>query len=174
MSEHPTRYLIDSSVFIQAHRTYYAFHLCPGFWDSLIWLHNKGRILSLDKVHEEICDGDEDALVSWAKSAMPTSGFVASDDADVVSWYGKMQVWANANPQFSAAAKAEFADEPDAWLIAYAKAKNFTLVTREVFSPDIKWKIPIPNVCKAKEFAVDCIDTFEMLERLEVKFHFNP
>jgi hypothetical protein len=59
-------------------------------------------------------------------------------------------------------------------LIAYAKAKNLTLVTREVFSPDIKWKIPIPNVCKAKDFTVDCIDTFEMLEQLGVKFHFNP
>jgi len=173
MSEPATRYLIDTSVFIQAHRAYYAFNLCPGFWNSLVWFHNKGLVFSLDKVMEEICDGDEDALVKWAKSDMPKTGFVPSDDADVVAWYAKMQVWANAQSQFTAAAKSEFATEPDAWLVAYAKAKNLTLVTREEFSPNIKWRIPIPNVCKAKDFMVNCINTFTMLERLGIQFHWK-
>ncbi|HEX4350598.1 MAG TPA: DUF4411 family protein, partial [Verrucomicrobiae bacterium] len=151
-------------------RTYYAFHLCPGFWDSLIWLHSKGRIFSLDKVREEICDGEGDSLIDWAKLKMPKEAFFASDDPDVIHWYGKMQEWANASVQFSDAAKAEFATVADAWLVAYAKAKNLTLVSREIFAPDIKWKIPIPNVCMAREFQVSHIDTFVMLERLGVQF----
>ncbi len=43
-------YLIDTSVFIQAYRAYYSFRLCPGFWESLVELHNQGRVLSIDRV----------------------------------------------------------------------------------------------------------------------------
>jgi hypothetical protein len=31
-----TEYLIDSDVLIQAHRSYYAFDICSGFWDAII------------------------------------------------------------------------------------------------------------------------------------------
>jgi len=146
MSDDNTRYLIDTSVFIQAQRTYYAFNLCPGFWESLVWLHKQGRVFSLDKVMEEICDGEEDDLVNWAKKSMPSKCFLACDDPEVIGWYAKMQLWANSEPQFSPAAKAEFASAADAWLVAYAKAKNLTVVTQEVFSANVRWRIPIPNV----------------------------
>lgn len=165
-----TRYLIDTSVFIQAHRAYYSFRLCPGFWDSLIELHKQGRVMSIDRVNDEICFGEEDELTVWAKKQMPKSFFAPSNDLSVVRWYAQIQMWANSQPQFSPAAKAEFADETDAWVVAYAGANNFTVATQEVFSPDIQRKVPIPNICKAENFKVPCVDVFTMLTRIGVQF----
>ena len=165
-----TRYLIDSSVFIQAHRTYYAFGLCPGFWDSLVWHHSQGSVLSLDKVRDEI--GDEgDALARWAATIIPAAAFASSSDADVISRYAEMPVWANSQAQYTAAARAEFASVADAWLVAYAKAKNLTLVTQEVFAANVKARIPIPNVCKT--FDVNYTDSFTMLKNLSVQFNWD-
>src|SRR5882724_5621885 len=129
MSAPDTRYLIDTSVLIQAQRAYYSFRLCPGFWDSLVALHKQGRVMSIDRVFDEICFGEEDELTVWSKTVMPKSFFNASDESDVVGWFAQIQVWANSQPQFSPAAKAEFADETDAWVVAYAGAKNLTVVT---------------------------------------------
>jgi hypothetical protein len=169
MSAINTRYLIDTSVFIQAQRAYYSFRIAPGFWDSLIELHKQGRVISIDRVYDEICFGEEDELTVWAKTAMPKSFFDASGDLPAVRWYAQIQTWANSQPQFSAAAKSEFADETDAWVVAYAGANNCTVVTQEVFSPDIQRKVPIPNICKADAFKVPCVDVFTMLERLGVQ-----
>ena len=54
------------------------------------------------------------------------------------------------------------------WLIATAMATGATIVTQEVYKPDIKRKIHIPNVCKLLEEPY--MDTFEMLHDLEAKF----
>lgn len=55
----------------------------------------------------------------------------------------------------------------DSWLIAMAKAYQYTIVTHEEYKSDIKRKIPIPNVCRA--FDIPYINTFEMLRRLGVR-----
>jgi hypothetical protein len=44
------------------------------------------------------------------------------------------------------------------------------VVTQEIFSAYIKLRIPIPNVCKAKEFKVPCVNIFTMLSNLGVQF----
>ncbi len=43
------RYLVDASVLMEAHRRYYRFAVCPGFWDALIWHHKQGTISSIDR-----------------------------------------------------------------------------------------------------------------------------
>ncbi len=168
MSNPPPNYLVDTSVFVQAHRKYYSFNLCPGFWKSVVWFNKEGKVFSLDKVKQDILAGrEEDPLKQWAKSAMK---FEPSTDLDVVAWYAKMQQWAQAHPQYTDAAKAEFASVSDAWIIAFAKAKNLTLVTDERYDAKIKRRIKIPNVCKAPDFSIACITTFDMLKALGVKF----
>jgi hypothetical protein len=168
MSE--TRYIIDTSVFIQAYRAYYSFSLCPGFWSSLVALHNHGLVFSIDRVLDEICWGYEDELSIWAKKSMPKTCFLSAAEPAVIGWYAQIQAWANSQPQFTPSARSEFADETDAWIVAYAGARNMTVVTQEVFSPSIQRKIPIPNICKADAFKVNCLDVFEMLKRLGVQF----
>lgn len=168
MSEY--RYLIDSNIFIEAHRRYYAFNLCPGFWQSLVWLHGQDRVISLDRVKNELSD-EGDSLDEWAKNTMPASGFAPSNDPIVVEWFGKIQIWAQNHSQFTDAAKEEFAQVADAWLIAYARAHGLILVTHEQFKPGVKKRIPIPNVCN--QFDVPCANTFEMLTSLDVKYHWE-
>ena len=63
-------FLLDANVFIEAKRRYYAFDLCPGFWDCLIWHHGAARIQSIDRVRQELERGGDD-LSDWVVSVMP-------------------------------------------------------------------------------------------------------
>jgi len=164
------KYLLDANVFIQAKRRYYAFDVCPGFWECLVWHHQGAWVHSIDRVKEELERG-ADELKDWVQATMPTSCFASSDDVEVIEQYSQMQLWAHQQGQFTESAKAEFAAKADAWLIAYAKAKHLVLVTHEVLDRHIQRKIPMPNVCDA--FDVVYIDTFVMLRELEVQFHWR-
>lgn len=159
-------YVLDSSVFIQAKRQYYAFDLVPSFWDALVTKAQAGQVQSIDRVKAEINRGQDD-LMKWANSNF-LQWFFRTDQTDVYQSYRNVIKWANDQPQFSEAAKSEFAcvDNADAWVIAYASARKYIVVTQEIFSPDIKRRILIPNVCKA--FSVKFVDTFEMLRKLGV------
>jgi hypothetical protein len=86
------------------------------------------------------------------------------DGEDVVGAYRALMKWSFGQDQFLDAAQAEFASKADAWLVAYAKVTGHVVVTEEVFAPNIKKQIEIPNACRA--FSVPCINTFEMLRDL--------
>lgn len=163
-------YVLDTNVFVQAHRRHYAFEICPGFWDCLIHYHETGRIVSIDRVRDEILAGD--ALETWAKDTAPSSLFAVTADAVVVQNYADMVRWVQANSQFNSEAKAEFAQVADAWLCAYAKAEaQHIVVTHEEISPHAKRRVPIPNVCQ--QFGVDYVDPFRMLKELKVRFQWS-
>lgn len=165
------KFLLDANVFIEAKRRYYAFDLCPGFWECLIWHHQKGRVLSLDRVKQELERGGDD-LRQWASSVMPATCFVSSDEPAVIREFAQMLAWVQAQSQFFPEAKAEFAAKADGWLIAYAKAKDLVLVTHEVLARDARRKVPMPNICEA--FGVPYVDTFDMLRELETQFSWQP
>lgn len=159
-------FVLDANVFITAMRGYYAFDLAPGFWKSLIHLARNGQILSIDYVKGELEKG-KDTLAQWAMNDF-SHAFISTDEEDVQESYREIMTWVLGQDQFSDAAKAEFARGADGWLVAYAKAKECIVVTLETINPDIKRKVPIPNVCQA--FGVQFIDTFEMLRRLGVQW----
>ena len=158
------KFLLDANVFIEARRRYYSFQLVPGFWESLIWYHNQNRLESIDRVKVELIDEE---LEQWAEKVAPPTFFVSTDESAVIDAYGKIQSWAQGHPQFSPEAKAEFASNADAWLVAYAKVKGLVLITQEVLAPESRKKIPIPNVCI--QFGVPYGDTFQMLKELGVE-----
>ena len=166
MSVFPTKYLLDANIFVEAKNRYYGFDICPGFWDSISWQHERSSLYSIDKVGDELKDGN-DLLKNWVINKLPAEFFLSTEDTGISKTYGDTLAWVMAQP-FSAAAKAEYAREADGWLIAYAKSKGFALVTHEVLAPDVKRKVPIPNVCK--QFGVRCINTFEMLRELNTSF----
>jgi len=148
-----------------------AFEICPGFWDCLIHHHETGRIISIDRVREEILAGD--ALESWAKDSAPSSLFAATTNAAVVQHYEDVVSWAQANSQFNSEAKTEFARVADAWLCAFAKTNaQHIVVTHEEFSPQARRWVPIPNVCQ--KFGVGYVDPFTMLKELRVRFQWSP
>lgn len=163
-------YILDANVFIGAHRGYYDFDVAPSFWKSLVNHASKNNIRSIDKIQDEIISPDPknpDRLHLWTADNFK-SYFERTDSQDVIVKYAEIQQWANDNPQFTSSAKEEFARIADAWLIAYAKSKNYTLVTHEAYNPDIRKRILIPVVCK--HFNVKYVNTFEMLRNLKVSF----
>jgi hypothetical protein len=162
----PTNYLLDANVFIQAHRSYYSFDLCPGFWACIPAHHTAGRILSIDKIRAELLTGDP--LDNWVQTVAPTSLFTSTRDERVTVEFAGMMRWVQANPQFQAEAKAEFAQVADGWLVAYAKVHGYTVATLEMHRPEQRSKVPLPNVCL--QFGVPYADTFTMLRDLGSRF----
>ena len=165
MTEEPV-FVLNASVFIEAARRYYAFDLAPKFWELLIEHAANGRIRSIDRIKDELERG-KDQLASWSNSHF-SDNFISTDDEDIVKCYGQIITWVQAQGQFSDAAKHGFAGGADGWLVAYAKAKGCVVVTQEILSPDIKRKVPIPNVCRA--FNLQFVDTFDMLRKLRVRW----
>jgi hypothetical protein len=163
-------YVLDTNVFVQAHRRHYAFEICPGFWDCLIHHHQAGRIISIDRVRAEILAGD--ALETWAKDSAPAALFASTAERTITNNYPAMVGWVQAEAQFKAEAKSEFAQVADGWICAYAKAHSqHVVVTHEELSPDAKKRVPLPNVCT--QFGVDYVEPFEMLKQLRVQFKWS-
>jgi len=160
-------FLLDANVFIDAHRRYYGFDLCPGFWTALVRQHQEHRVFSVDRVRQEISKGT-DKLKKWARQKDLDAFFRNTNDQATLSYFGDMSDWVQGESQYTSEAKSEFATVADGWLVACAKACEFVVVTHEVYSPEAKRKVPIPNVCR--HFAVECVDTFQMLRELKVRF----
>ena len=161
------QYVLDANPFIEAKNRYYGFSLCPGFWKALVAQHNNDRVVSIDRVFDELVEeGDE--LSKWAEEVVPDSFFKKTQDQAVIDMFQKMVMWVNAQPQFTSAAKIEFASVADGWVMAYAKVNDLVVVTHEEFAPLVQKKVPMPNVCL--EFEIEYVNTFEMLKELHVKF----
>jgi len=156
-------FVLDANIFIQANRTYYAFDLVPAFWENLIRHAKNGRILSIDRIKQEL-DLGKDELAEWAKNKF-YEWFVKTDGEDIQRAYSEIVKWVNLSNQFSQPAKVEFAQCADGWLVAYARARNCVVVTHEVESTTTKKKVPIPNICK--HFGIRYTDTFGLLRELE-------
>ena len=166
MSKQQQKFLLDANVFIEAHRRYYSFDICPGFWACLLHYNKCSIIYSIDRVRDELKSGDQ--LGQWIKDSVPSDMFFSTDDSGVTNWYANIMQWVYASTQFNDEAKAEFAKVADGWLIAYAKSNKLTIVTHEVYNPKIKSKVPIPNICR--ELNVVYVDTFMMLRIIKAQF----
>lgn len=174
-----SRFILDSDVFIDAKNKYYAFLICPGFWDSLIYQHNADSVYSIDRVKDELLEGYDgekkreeegkgkiEDLKVWIKDKLPPKFFLGTDEADVINAYKVVMLWAHQNQQYTDSAEADFAKGADGWLVAYAMVHKLTVVTNEQPAPDSKKDIKIPDVCN--HFNVPFMDTFEMLLKLKV------
>ncbi|MFO8066892.1 MAG: DUF4411 family protein [Bacteroidales bacterium] len=162
------KYVLDSNVFIQASRTFYAFDIAEPFWTGLVNYAAEGVLCSIDKVRDELKRGN-DQLSAWASDEF-NAYFASTKDADVINQYGTIVQWAQAQTQYNPPAKKEFmqSDYADTWVIAFAKVNDLTIVTHEIYVADIKKKIPIPNVCE--DFDIKYCDLFQLLRELNFKF----
>ena len=162
-------FALDANIFIEAHRRYYGVDLCPGFWECLRHYGARQRLLSIDRMRSELLRG-RDALSKWVKDG-PTGLFVSSAEPAVADVFADVMAWVQGNAQFRREAKAEFAAAADGWLAAYAKVRGAVVVTHERYSPDVRRRVPLGNVCH--EMDVPMWDTFEMLRELEVCFEWR-
>jgi len=163
-------YIVDSNFFIQAHRDTYPLDIAFSFWNKVRQLALEGKIISIDKVKNEIYDKN-DALESWCTSNLPDNFF--KDTSGVINEYKQVTLWTfSKRSHYSQNAINEFlsADEADAFIIAYALGNiaTRTIVTQEVSRPEMKSKIKIPEPCNA--FSVRYIRTMEMFRELGETF----
>ena len=163
--------LMDADVFISAKNRYYAFEICPGFWNSLVYHFGAGNLRSIDKVRNELLVGrPTEDLYRWVKN-LPAPFFLDTTQASVVDAYTDIIVWVQRNPQYFDRAKAKFATEADGWLVAYGIAHGGVVVTNEQARPESRNRVLLPDVCR--QFGVVHKDTFEMLRLLQIKFDWN-
>ncbi|MFH1892564.1 MAG: DUF4411 family protein [Candidatus Zixiibacteriota bacterium] len=165
-------YILDSDVFIAAKNSYYAFTICPGFWDSLIHHHEEGNVCSIDKVKVELLAGQPtEDLVQWVKNDLPAGFFIGTDDESVISAYQEVMLWVQRNSQYLDQAKAKFATEADGWLVAFAMTHNSTVVTNEQPRPQARNRVLLPDVCA--QFNITTKETFFMLKDLAIRFEWK-
>jgi len=156
------KYLLDSNIFIQAHRMHYPFDVFPSFWNKLIELSDKGLIISIDKVKKELCDNStQDDLSIWCSQTMSDNFF--QDSSSCIDKYAEIAVWTSGHPHFQQSAKDEFlsTDLADPWLIAYAMKNDCIIVTHEISQPQRRNRIKIPEPCM--HFGVSYITPIQML-----------
>lgn len=166
MTEGSRVYVLDSNVFIQAARSYYPQKLVPCFWEALVEHAKRGHILSIDRVKNEL-DRGRDELSAWANAHF-ANYFLKTDEPRIVEAYGKISQWLGNNEQYKCEAKRNFlSNEVDAWLIAFAMAHGYIVVTHEQSSPQSMKKIKIPDVCRGLK--VECINPFMMLRELDIR-----
>ena len=159
-------YILDSNSFIQAHRASYPLDVVFSFWNKVKQLANEGKIISIDKVKNELYDKN-DALEEWCKANLPEDFF--KDSSQVMATYGQVSAWAiSKSGHYMQNALNEFldADEADAFIVAYALADpaNRIVVTQEVSAPHGKNKVKIPDACNALNVRfVNVMDMFRQL-----------
>jgi hypothetical protein len=164
-------YVLDANAFIQAKRKFYGLDFCPGYWCTLIWHQQRGRVCSIDKVQDEIARGADD-LAAWVEQQFGPAAFAATSTPAIAGVYAQMLAWMMAQPHFQESARSEFQQVADGWLAAYAKASGCIVVTLEEYDPLRRNKVPLVNVCRA--FDVETITPFELLRRLDVKLNWQP
>ncbi len=166
------RFVLDSDVFIAAKNSYYAFAICPGFWESLIHHHSESHICSIDRVRGELLAGQRtEDLVQWVRESLPAAFFRDTVSADVLQAYADIMLWVQRNSQYLDPAKAKFATEADGWLAAYAMVHESIVVTNEQPRPQSRSRILLPDVCD--HFRVTYQNTFLMLKDLGVQYHWR-
>lgn len=163
-------YVIDSNFFIQAHRVSYPLDIAFSFWSKVRQLAEDGKIISIDKVRNEIYDKN-DALEDWCQNNLPKDFF--KDSSQVMTEYSRVSSWAiSKNGHYLPNALNEFldADEADAFIVSYALAdpQNRIIVTHEVSQPEMKRKIKIPEPCIALN--VRFVNTMDMFRQLRQTF----
>lgn len=138
-------YIFDTNIFIKS-KNEMPHDLWPTFWMKLSDLMRSGQISSSIKVKEEI-DRGKDELTLWMKNNASES-FYHPVDTNVLKKYSDAQNWARAK-NFSPNALNEFADVADAYIVATAAVKGYTLVTNEISAPNSVKRVKIPDVCAA-------------------------
>lgn len=163
-------FVVDSNFFIEAHRSTYPLDIATSFWNKVQQLANAGKIISIDKVKNELYDKNDD-LEAWCRAHLPQDFFKSS--VEFIAEYAQVTTWAQSmNHHYRQNALNEFlgADEADAFLIAYSLAdpENRILVTQEISAPIKKSRVKMPDCCDA--LGVTYTNTIEMFRRLGETF----
>lgn len=159
------KYLLDSNIFITAYRLHYPFDLMPAFWEK-IKTEIAPKSIIISEVYKELKEG-QDELFDWITENENCFQILGDPSIEVVKSFKKIMNTVETNEQYKRSAKDIFAKNADPWLCAYGLAHDYSIVTNEVYEPNSKKKIQIPNICK--EFNINCINMIEFLREINFK-----
>lgn len=162
------KYLFDANVFIEAKNHYYAFDICPGFWD---WMDHvvKNDAGSVVPICEELRKG-KDELAQWANDRRTQPWFLKVDDAATQKAMQSVAAIVS-GAKYKPEAQAKFLSGADPWLIAKAQTIGAKVVTHELSSPDSKRRVPIPDVCT--QLGIECVLPYDALRSMAASFTFK-
>lgn len=164
------KYLIDSNCFITAKNSYYNPDFCSQFWNVIRQLHTKNILYSIDKVKNELLNGEENDYARvyiaqddffkdmWLKTSIASSGY-----KKVII---EAENWKNRNSAKREKAFFEFMQEnnADAHLLAMAYEGGYTIITQETSSEAAANKrIKIPDI--ANKLGINYCNLFAILQR---------
>ncbi len=156
-------YLLDADSLIRAKRAHYGFDFCPAWWDWLVSAHAAGKAGSVERVKDELLDGN-DELRDWARERR--GGFFRPVGEETIVALRRVAAWI-AEQEYTAQAVHAFTQVADYFLVGEALAGKHLVVTHEVRSTSTR-KIKIPDVCEG--LGIDWLTPFEMLRREKARF----
>jgi predicted nucleic acid-binding protein len=159
-------YLFDANVFIEAKNRYYAFDICPGFWEWMDFIVTRGEVFSIGMVCDELAKGN-DELAEWAKTRKGADWFLDVSDQATQKAFAAIAAGVQGEP-FKDAAKMKFLSGADPWLVAKAVNLGATVVTHETHDALAKKRVPLPNICE--KWNVSFTNSFEVLRKLSASF----
>jgi len=154
-------YSLDTNVFIEAWNKYYAFDLCPDYWEKLDHLAKNGIIFATQEVKKEI-EKKDDNLFEWVSSRDHLFRAIDDNVQDCLRQIFETEA------HHRLVDSSKFRSIADPWVIAHAMAEKAIVVTKEEFETHPTKRVKIPNVCKA--MSVEWIDDFELIRRLGFGF----
>lgn len=143
-------YLLDASVLITAHNSYYPIDRVPEYWEWLVHMGGLGRVKMPFEIFEEVKDGpadaDKDLLFAWLQEHGTKQALLLADKVDPVL---VQKVIAGGYADDLTDDQIEQIGR-DPFLIAHAlAAKGRCVVTVETSEPKKqRQNRKIPDVCK--------------------------
>ncbi len=153
-----TKFIFDSDSLIIAKGIHYSPSFCAAFWDWVITGHQNGSFFLIDKVADELKKGNErDFLREFVEHNEDGLVLHSKNDHSCLLKYAQVQqwavsVWANGKrPSKVATALEVFANEKiaDPWLVSYASAYGYTIVTNESSAPFSQTSVKLPDAANA-------------------------
>jgi len=157
-------YLLDSNIFIAAKNEYYAFDICPGFWQ---WLKTCEELHSTRSVYDEITHGTDD-LSEWIKVfEKEKPAFFVQPSMEIQKEYANILWTLYQNNRYSTDAINGFSNVADSWIVATAKCCGGVIVTNEKADPNCRKRVKIPDAAAC--FGLQCISIFDVMRDCSVR-----
>lgn len=143
-------YLLDASVLITAHNSYYPIDSVPEYWEWLTYMGQQGHVKMPFEIFEEVKDGPDDAekdpLFAWLQEDVNKTALLLADTVD------PELVQKVINEGYAADLTDDEIEQigRDPFLVAYALAdKDRCVVTVETTAPKKqRQNRKLPDVCK--------------------------
>lgn len=160
-------FFLDSSVFIESRKNYYAPDICSAFW---CWLCKEcsanSNIRSIQDVLMELKAGN-DEIPEWVQTKLPGDFFIPTHkDENIVNERRRMQDELERRTDLQSVKLRKFLAKADLWLIAAAKIKGGCVVTNERANSG-QGSIKIPSI--AEYFGVKSCTIFDVMRTFGVR-----